>query len=96
MGINREAGKALSWEHGSAILETIPKVPIVSCHCAVIRALLWGLVPQHTERHLGVSSLAYQGLSWGRLYLSCGVASQGLAYEAYISGGNLCIVFQVT
>lgn len=62
MGITTEAREAVPQGYGSAILETILKVPVLftghSCrsHSSLLRA-----DPQTHQPQLGVSALAYQG-----------------------------------
>lgn len=76
MGINTEAGEAVSQKHDSAILETVSKVPgfVLFHHAVALRSpgsQPWAAGSLAHQHHLGVSSLAYQGKSWPGLYLSC-------------------------
>lgn len=87
MGINSEARDNLSRVYGSAILETIPKVPFffffffVPFSNSGYQLSQLGASSLAFSRHFGVNSLSYQGPSWAR-YKSFWVVRQGLASEA--------------
>lgn len=77
----------MSQKHGSAILETISKVPaFVLFHQEVAllsRDSQLGAASLLThQHHFGLSSLAYQGRPWARLHLSSPVACLGLTKDA--------------
>lgn len=63
----------MSQEYGNAVLETNLKVPIfisfIGHSCCYHDSQLETNSQAH-QHHLGVSSLAYQGLSWARLIAS--------------------------